>query len=65
MDNRLAANRTCPACGSAAYPFRGRKKITPEPGQEGEQAVETKYRCKGCGQEWRVRTPAKGASDAS
>ena len=35
--------------------------ITPEPGQEGQEAIETKYRCKACDHEWRVRVAAKGA----
>jgi transposase-like protein len=44
--------RTCPKC-SADYMFRGRKKVA----AEGEQpaSVETKYRCKACGHEWKVR----------
>jgi transposase-like protein len=48
-------NKTCPACGSPNYTFRSRKKIAPEPGQEGEAAIETKYRCKACEHEWRVK----------
>lgn len=43
-------SKTCPACGSNDYQFRTRKKI-----EEPEPAVETKYRCKACGHEWRVR----------
>ena len=49
-----ATSRTCPACGSGAYTFRSRKKIVAEKGES--EAVETKYRCKTCGKEWRVRT---------
>jgi DNA-directed RNA polymerase subunit M/transcription elongation factor TFIIS len=48
--------RTCPKCGSTDYLFRGRKKVT-EPGKP--EAVETKYRCKGCGHEWKVRIPSE------
>jgi transposase-like protein len=43
----------CPKCGSGDYTFRGRKKVEAGDGQEA--AVETKYRCKACGEEWRVR----------
>lgn len=53
--------RTCPACGSGDYAFRSRKQVPGEGGQ-GEQ-TETKYRCKACGREWRVRVavaPAPG-----
>jgi DNA-directed RNA polymerase subunit M/transcription elongation factor TFIIS len=51
--------RTCPKCGSDDYTFRHRKKIEADP-EEGEPpAVETKYRCKACGKEWRVRVAAE------
>jgi hypothetical protein len=43
----------CPKCGSGQYMFRGRKKIEAANGQE--EAVETKYRCKACEHEWKVR----------
>jgi transposase-like protein len=55
--DEAAGKRTCPACGSGDYTFRSRKKVTPEPGQEGEEQVETKYRCKTCEHEWKVRQP--------
>jgi DNA-directed RNA polymerase subunit M/transcription elongation factor TFIIS len=58
-------NKTCPACGSGNYIFRSRKKITPEPGQEGEEAIETKYRCKACEHEWRVKVPVKGGGGSA
>jgi len=57
MNPHLAANRTCPACSSRDYAFRSRKKI--EPGKDGPEQIETKYRCKACGHEWRERTDAK------
>jgi DNA-directed RNA polymerase subunit M/transcription elongation factor TFIIS len=47
--------RICPACGSTDYQFRSRKKIPAENGQP--EAMETKYRCKACGHEWKVREP--------
>jgi DNA-directed RNA polymerase subunit M/transcription elongation factor TFIIS len=51
--------RTCPECDSKEYVFRGRKKIVAEGDQPA--AVETKYMCKSCGHEWKVRVPpAKG-----
>lgn len=52
--DRLTAPKACPACGGD-YAFRGRK-IVAEP--EGPELVETKYRCKACEHEWRVRVPA-------
>jgi DNA-directed RNA polymerase subunit M/transcription elongation factor TFIIS len=47
--------KTCPKCGRGAYTFRGRKKVETENGEP--EAVETKYRCKACGHEWRVKIP--------
>ena len=47
--------KTCPKCGSGEYAFRGRKKVEAEEGKP--EAVETKYRCKACGEVWKVRTP--------
>jgi hypothetical protein len=39
------------------YLFRGRKMI-PANADKGEpEAMETKSRCKACGQEWKVRAP--------
>jgi DNA-directed RNA polymerase subunit M/transcription elongation factor TFIIS len=55
MDQGLPS-RTCPKCGSDDYTFRSRKKIVLPAGQDGV-AVETKYRCKACGHEWKVRVP--------
>jgi DNA-directed RNA polymerase subunit M/transcription elongation factor TFIIS len=48
--------RSCPKCGSGDYQFRSRKKIVEE---EKSEAVETKYRCKACGHEWRERIEKK------
>jgi DNA-directed RNA polymerase subunit M/transcription elongation factor TFIIS len=59
MDQLIDPARRCPKCSSREYLFRGRKKIAGERGQEA--AVETKYRCKSCGHEWRVRVPVKEA----
>jgi DNA-directed RNA polymerase subunit M/transcription elongation factor TFIIS len=55
MDQPVHSARCCPKCGSREYAFRGRKTITPEADQPA--ALETKYRCKACGHEWRVRVP--------
>ena len=56
MDQQRPAVRTCPKCGSGDYQFRSRKKI---PAQKDEpEAVETRYRCKACQHEWKVRAPA-------
>jgi hypothetical protein len=46
-----STGHTCPKCGSTDYLFRGRKKVAAEPGKP--PVTETKYRCKGCGHEWR------------
>jgi transposase-like protein len=45
--------RACPACGSGDYQFRSRRTVE----TEGKQETETKYRCKKCEKEWKVRTP--------
>jgi DNA-directed RNA polymerase subunit M/transcription elongation factor TFIIS len=49
--------KRCPKCGSDDYAFRSRKKIPAEAGNR--EMTETKYRCKACEHEWKVRTPAK------
>jgi DNA-directed RNA polymerase subunit M/transcription elongation factor TFIIS len=54
MEQQTPPSRTCPACGSSDYQFRSRKKVGAEAGTE---EIETKYRCKACGKEWRVRVP--------
>jgi transposase-like protein len=54
MSESQSASKTCPACGSTDYVFRSRKKVAATPGQE---AVETKYKCRACGKEWKVRVP--------
>lgn len=56
MDQRPTPTRICPKCGSGNYAFRFRKKITPEPGQDGPEEMETKYKCKACEHEWKVRS---------
>ena len=52
MNQQNPGAKTCPQCGSSDYAFRSRKKVTDEQGME---AVETKYRCKACGHEWRQK----------
>jgi transposase-like protein len=54
MQQESMPTRTCPACGSGEYQFRSRKKVA---GQGKPEAVETKYRCKACNHEWKVRVP--------
>ena len=51
----METTKTCPKCGNGDYAFRSRKKI--EVGEGQDAAVETKYRGKGCGHEWKVRMP--------
>lgn len=60
MQRKLPA-RTCPACGSSDYVFRGRKRIAPDASKGAEAAIETKYHCRGCGHEWRDRVAVKEA----
>ena len=48
--------RTCPQCASLDYTFRSRRTIPAAPEKGEPEATETKYRCKSCGHEWRVRT---------
>jgi hypothetical protein len=57
MDQRATPSRICPKCGSGDYQFRSRRKMPGENGQ-GKQ-TETKYRCKGCQHEWKVRVAVK------
>lgn len=45
--------RTCPKCGSSDYLFRSRKQIEEEQGP----MLETKFRCKNCGKEWKEKAP--------
>jgi DNA-directed RNA polymerase subunit M/transcription elongation factor TFIIS len=59
MDQLVNPARCCPKCGSTEYTFRGRKTITAEAGQPA--TAETKYACKACGKEWKVRVPVKEA----
>ena len=62
MEQQKPVGRTCPACGSADYTFRSRKKIEADPEKGEPEAWETKYRCKACENEWKVRVAAGGAS---
>lgn len=47
--------KTCPTCGAQDYLFRSRKTIPAVPEKNEPESVETKYRCRACGHEWRVR----------
>ena len=53
MDPQSRKSRSCPECGSGEYAFRSRKRIVGERDQPA--MVETKYRCKACNHEWRVK----------
>jgi transposase-like protein len=57
MEHLLAAKKNCPECGSEDYQFRSRKSITAK--EHEQEVVETKYRCKSCGHEWKVKTSAR------
>jgi hypothetical protein len=59
-ENQVPA-RACPKCGSSDYAFRGRKRVAADPAKGEASAVETKYRCKSCSHEWRVRGQAPAA----
>jgi len=52
------AARTCPKCGSPDYQFRSRRKVPADPEKGEVEGWETKYRCKACEKEWKVRSPA-------
>ena len=52
MDQQNPGAKTCPQCGSSDYAFRSRKKVTDELATE---TVETKYRRKACGYQWRQK----------
>ncbi len=55
MDELTKPSRTCPACGSGDYVFRSHKQI--EATAEQQAMLETKYRCKGCGKDWKEKVP--------
>ena len=55
MDPLVNPGRRCPKCESRDYVFRGRKKIAADPEKNQEEAVETKFRCRACGNEWKER----------
>jgi DNA-directed RNA polymerase subunit M/transcription elongation factor TFIIS len=59
MDQSVTSRRHCPECGSTEYLFRGRKQIAAEAGQR--VAVETTYRCKVCGHQWKARVAVEKA----
>jgi len=46
--------RGCPECKAEDYVFRGRKKDKPQEGEPGPMIV-TKFHCRGCGHQWKVR----------
>src|SRR5262249_35729014 len=54
---RMEQLKTCPKCGSGEYTFRGRKKIEAEAEKGEPEAWLTRYRCKSCGHEWKVKQP--------
>ena len=56
MDQKTV-KRSCPACKSEKYLFRGRKPIPAQNGQP--EAMDTKYRCKACEHIWTERVPIK------
>lgn len=56
MEQQNPRNRVCPACGSANYAFRSRKQIETTTAEQ-EAMLETKYRCKECGEEWKETVP--------
>ena len=58
MTHQLIAAKTCPKCDSSDYTFRAPKMIDPDPDQE-HGPVETKYLCKACGYEWKVKVPIR------
>jgi len=59
MDLLPIPSRTYPECGSGDYAFRSRKNVIAVLEKGEPEATETKYRCKSCGHEWKVRVPTK------
>jgi transposase-like protein len=58
MEQQKPRGRSCPACGSTNYAFRSRKQIEADPEKGVKEAMlETKYRCKACGEEWKEKVP--------
>ena len=53
----LTDKKQCTTCGSEERLFRSRKVVAAS--DEGPPGVETKYRCKACGKDYRVRQPAE------
>jgi hypothetical protein len=49
--------RVCPACGSKDYTFRSRRQIEADHATGEGPQLEVKFKCKGCGEEWKVREP--------
>lgn len=50
---KAPGGRSCPECSGGDYVFRGRKHITAKEGESA--AVETKYHCRDCGNQWKER----------
>jgi transposase-like protein len=57
-EKSLPAGKVCPRCGSPDYLFRSRKKLLADADGVEPGGWETKYRCKACAKEWKVKTPA-------
>ena len=55
MDEQKLGKRTCPACGSRDYTFRGRKQI--EATTEHGPILETRYACRACEHAWKESVP--------
>ncbi len=55
MSDQKPVLKSCPECGSHDYAFSGRKKIPADPKKGEAEAMETKYRCKKCEHEWKLR----------
>jgi hypothetical protein len=50
-------SRACPACGSRGYTFRSRRQVEAVPDKGEPAQLETKYRSKGCNEEWKEKVP--------
>ena len=57
-EKAMTSGKTCPKCGSPDYQFRSRRKVPADPEKGEREGWETKYRCKACTKEWKVRTAA-------
>jgi hypothetical protein len=60
MVQPFVPSKKCPQCGKSEYQFRGRKKIAADQATSQPEQWDTKFRCRACNHEWRVKEPVCG-----